>query len=231
MQIRVSAARKQQRLEAALAGREASLAAELGEAVADAQLLGSLQLAGVVCDWDAVLASRRAPSQVPEIEGLRRARQAVPAGAALDTGALLAWHSALGTGAAGLRRGTRDREGGPPPAPPDLVAGRLELLWTWLEADSGRALGPAQAGALVLARLVEILPFHDANGRVARLAASHLIVRAGGRPPILVAGDRLRLEQALQAAFRLETEPLVALLDEACERPLDVMLQVLAGRG
>jgi hypothetical protein len=38
------------------------------------------------------------------------------------------------------------------------------------------------------------------------------MVRGGMRPPILVAGDAPRLRAALESAFRLETEPLVALL-------------------
>ena len=78
-----------------------------------------------------------------------------------------------------------------------------------------------------MARIVEVLPFHDGNGRVARLAASHLLVRRGRRPPILVAGDGPRLVEALQAAFRLETEALATLLAEASERALDVMIQAL----
>ena len=78
-----------------------------------------------------------------------------------------------------------------------------------------------------MARIVEVLPFDDGNGRVARLAASHLMVRGGRRPPILVAGDGPRLVAALQAAFRLETEPLATLLDEASERAVDVMIQAL----
>jgi hypothetical protein len=53
------------------------------------------------------------------------------------------------------------------------------------------------------------------------------MVRAGARPPVLVGGDAARLEAALQAAFRLETEPLAGLLEEASERALDVMLQTL----
>ena len=60
-----------------------------------------------------------------------------------------------------------------------------------------RDLTPDQAAAVALARLVEILPFDDANGRVSRLAASHLMVRGGMRPPILVAGDAPRLRAAL----------------------------------
>ena len=74
---------------------------------------------------------------------------------------------------------------------------------------------------------MEILPFERGNGRVARLAASHLMVQGGARPPILVGTDRPRLDEALQAAFQLQTEPLAALLDEASERVLDVMIRTL----
>ena len=42
-----------------------------------------------------------------------------------------------------------------------------------------------------------------------------------------MAGDAPRLRAALEAAFRLETEPLVALLVEASGRALDVMIQSL----
>jgi ABC-type molybdate transport system ATPase subunit len=62
---------------------------------------------------------------------------------------------------------------------------------------------------------------------VARLAASHLLVRAGGRPPVLVGGDAQRLRQAIGQAMSLVTEPLATLLDEASERALDIMIQTL----
>jgi hypothetical protein len=39
--------------------------------------------------------------------------------------------------------------------------------------------------------------------------------------------DAERLGNALRAAFALQTEPLVRLLDEASERALDVMLAAL----
>jgi Fic family protein len=144
---------------------------------------------------------------------------------------LLAWHRAATGSAAGLRRVERERAGGPPPAPAALLPGRMEILTEWLAAPSGRELKPAEAGALVLARVVELQPFDDGNGRVARLAAAHAVQRAGGRLPILVAADRPRLEAALQAAFRLETAPLAELLQEASERALVVMVQTLEGRG
>ncbi len=50
------------------------------------------------------------------------------------------------------------------------------------------------------------------------------------RPPILVAGDAPRLRAALEAAFRLETEPLVLLLVEASGRSVDVLIQTLSAR-
>jgi len=87
---------------------------------------------------------------------------------------------------------------------------------------------PAQQGALVYARIMEILPFDRGNGMVARLAASHLMVRAGSRPPILVGADAQRLEEALHAAYQLETEPLARLLESAAERALDVLIATLS---
>ena len=113
------------------------------------------------------------------------------------------------------------------PAPPDLIPGRLSIFEEWINSESGRDLKPVQQGALALARLVEILPFEDGNGRVSRLAASHLMVRGGLRPPILAAGDGPRLAACLQAGFHFDTEPLCALLIEASERCLDVMIQTL----
>jgi hypothetical protein len=95
--------------------------------------------------------------------------------------------------------------------------------------ESGQELRPAQAGALALARIVEVLPWEDANGRVSRLAASHLMVKGGARPPILVKGDAPRLLASLQAALRLDTEPLARLLEEASGRSVDVLIQALSG--
>jgi hypothetical protein len=115
-------------------------------------------------------------------------------------------------------------------APPALIDGRLEILEDWLRSDSVLRLPPAQAGALTLARIVEVLPFEDGNGRVSRLAAAHAVARAGGRPPILVGADAPRLRAVLGAAFALDMAPLTELLEEAGERSLDVMIQALEGK-
>ena len=217
--IGVSRAVREKRLLALLRGREPQ---DLGlfRAVEDAQVKGSLELAGIA------LPATAETSDHPAGLALLQARRAVEAQAPLTLAALLAWHREL-AGPVGFR--TTARESQPAAAPPAFVASRLEVLAQWLGSEGARPLGPAQQGALVLARVLEIQPFDQANGRVARLAASHVMVRAGARPPLLRGADADRLQQALQRAFRLETEPLTTLLDEAEGRALDVMIERLEG--
>jgi hypothetical protein len=223
--LSTNAARKEKLLGERLGEREAERR-RLDEVVADAQALGSLELAGFRFSWDEIRAGRLGVAAPEPALRLQRAQTAVARDAPLGWPALHAWREALGA-APGLRQTERSHVDGPPPAPSMFVESRLVSLFGWLEGDSGRELRPPQAGALVLARLLEILPFEDQNGRVARLATSHVMVRGGAGAPVLVGADRERLEAALAQAFRLETEPLAALLQEASERALDVMLQAL----
>jgi fido (protein-threonine AMPylation protein) len=211
LRITTSAALKEQKLRSLLAGRPEAVARE---AVERAQVEGSLDLAGVAAPREE-LAQR-----------LLAAIRAVDPRAPFTEAALLAWHRAA-FGPAGYRAEERARAEGPPPAPAALVAGRVAILEQWMNTDSARQLKPPEQGALVLARVMEILPFAEGNGVVARLAASHVIVAAGARPAVLVGSDRARLDEALRAAFRLETQPLAALLAEAEGRALDVMIAAL----
>ncbi|HEY6554324.1 MAG TPA: Fic family protein [Vicinamibacteria bacterium] len=221
-----SVALKEKRLRALLGDRSLSDPG-LRDTVADAQLLGSLELSGFGLSWAQVRA--RDQPLVAEVGALRAAQKAVDPAAPFSVAALRTWHLAAVSGGGRFR----DRDLSPlavdvaPPAPVPFIEGRLAILEEWMTGESARELKPAQAGALVLARLVEILPFAAGNGRVSRLAASHVMVGGGLRPPILVGGDRLRLEACLRAAFRLDTEPLATLLQEASERCLDVMIQSL----
>jgi Fic/DOC family len=220
-----SAAAKEKRLTVLLGGRDVE-GLRLAEAVEDAQVVGSLELAGESASPDEVRAARRGEAASSAAARLLKAMGAVDRDSPLTVDALAAWHGALGL-EAGYRTRERARASGPAPAPPEFIASRLAILQDWLGVDSSRELKPAQAGALVMARLLEILPFERGNGRVARLAASHLMVRAGARPPILVGADAPRIEACLQAAFQLATEPLTSLLEDASERALDVMIRRL----
>jgi hypothetical protein len=213
VRLAASAASKERRLSSLLGGGASARALE--DEVRDAQIQGSLDLAGETGD--------------EARDGLARAIRAVDPKAPLSVEALVAWHrAAIGSGR--FRSSDAARPGGTPPAPPEFIPSRLAIFEQWMNAPSAVELTASQQGALALARIVELKPFDDGNGRVSRLAASHLMVRAGARPPILVAADGPRLEQALQAAFQLHTEPLAALLEEAAERALDVMIRAAGAR-
>ncbi len=216
------AAAKQRRLATLRAERSVD-EAFLATCVGDARLLGSLELAGIRVSWSE-LRSGAAPV---EAQRLRAAARVVPSDAPLDRTALRAWHGAVVGVPSAWRGEPRGRAGA---APVERIEGRLEILEAWLAGDSVARLKPAEAGSLVLSRIVEILPFDDGNGRVSRLAAGHAMLRAGGQAPILVGADAARLQECLRAAFALELEPLSTLLEEASERALDVEIQVLEGR-
>jgi Fic family protein len=226
LRLAPSRALKEKRLASLLGGRDENDGL-LRDAVQDALVAGSLALSGLSSNLMDAGAARRGEPASDAARALVAAHGAVEPAAPLGLRAIRAWHEAAVPGGGAFRTSERARPGGPPPAPAVFVASRLEILEQWLQVESSRDLGSAQAGALVLARLVEILPFEDGNGRVARLAASHVMRRAGARPPILVGEDEARLREALQAAFQLHTEPLAALLEEASERSLDVMIEAL----
>ncbi len=233
LRLEPSAAVREKRLERLLAEHGLrSDDAGLASIVEDAQLVGSLDLSGFSVPWEDARASRGADGGPPELLGLRRALADVASQEPVSAAAIYAWHAAI-AGPVGLRRldldpGRPSDTGAPwPSAPAAFIASRLEDLAEWLATAGSRDLSPEQAAAVALARIVEIRAFDDANGRVSRLAASHLMRRGGMRPPILVKGDGPRLRASLEAAFRLETEPLVAMLVEASGRALDVMIQAV----
>jgi Fic family protein len=211
LRLAASAASKERRLSTLLGGRPPG--APLEQAVRIAQAEGSLALSGL---------------PPGDVERLVRASAVVSPTVPLTTDALVAWHRAA-VGSGGFRTKEAERPGTTPPAPPEFIASRLAIFEQWMNAPSAAELTASQQGALALARVVEVRPFEDGNGRVSRLAASHVMVRAGARPPILIASDAPRLMQALQAAFQLHTEPLASLLDEAAERALDLMIREAEG--
>ena len=220
LRLEPSRAAREKRLERLLAERGLARDDErLARIVEDAELAGSLELAGIRITWDEVRASGNDAAPT-ELVALRRARSELAAGSPVTIDAIRAWHTAL-VGPLGFRR--QPARG----ALPELIEGRLTELALWLDAKGAEGLEPQQKAAVALARIVEIQPFDDANGRVSRLAAAQLMRRAGLPPPILVAGDAPRLRAALEAAFRLETGPLVDLVREASGRALEVMSQSL----
>jgi hypothetical protein len=221
LRVTTSTSLREKRLATLLAGRDPSTL-PLAEVLEEAQLVGSLALSGFAATAEDVRAARA--GEGPEVvRALLAARRAVAPDAPFRVAALVAWHRAA-CPPGGFRTTPRPDS---PAAPVPFIESRLQILEQWLNTESRRELKPSQAGALVLARVLEILPFEHGNGRVARLAASHLMVQGGARPPILLAEDAPRLAEAVEAAFQLATEPLATLLDEASDRSLDVLIGAL----
>ena len=84
-----------------------------------------------------------------------------------------------------------------PPTPLDTPHHMGELI-RWVHSNS---LPPLWEAAVVHAWLAHVHPFHDGNGRIARLLANLLLIR-GGMPPLIVraSSDRGRYLDALGAS-------------------------------
>jgi hypothetical protein len=93
----------------------------------------------------------------------------------------------------------------PPPAAalPRLLENALE----WFAMPSVAEMNPVEQAALVYLRLLDLQPFAAANEPTALLAASFYVERAG-LPPLIIKSNR-RHDAALEAAFRMLTQPLV----------------------
>lgn len=218
---------KEERLRQKLAAHS-GLESDLERILVRAEGVGSLALSGRLVRPEDVEAALVGAAASDDVVRWLAARRAVEPGTPFSVAALLRWHGAL-LGRAGVfrREALLDRSG----APPALIEERLGSLAEWLAAPSGSDLGPAARGALVLARIVEIAPFDEGDGLIARIAAGHVMAQAGVRRPILQKEDESRLASALAAACRLDTGPLVALLEEATDRALDLMLARLDDAG
>ncbi|HXY39502.1 MAG TPA: hypothetical protein VEQ10_07525, partial [Vicinamibacteria bacterium] len=133
MRLQAAGEAKERRLASLLAERgRAADDLRLAEVVADAQLLGSLALAGVKAHWDEVRGSRRTGEGPAAVLALRRAQHTVAAGAPLTVTAIRAWHAAI-AGPVGFRAREREREDAPT-TPPEWIEARLSTMEEWLTA-------------------------------------------------------------------------------------------------
>jgi len=101
-----------------------------------------------------------------------------------------------------------------PPPFPDVPS----LVTDWLR-DAGR--GPVENQhpmvfiADLHARLEQIHPFRDGNGRAGRLATNLLLVRHGYPPAVIYKRDRTRYLNALRSADRGDPGPLAEIFARA----------------
>jgi Fic family protein len=107
------------------------------------------------------------------------------------------------------------------PSDPASIESGLRNLFEWTAADSFAELHPVQQTALVLVRLLDICPFTDATQRTSRVLSNWYLIKAGFPPAIIAEEEWPNYHRAVEAAFRMDTTLLTALVSRCVARTLD----------
>ncbi len=97
------------------------------------------------------------------------------------------------------------------PTPAVLLPRMLDSAFDWFSTESFKDLHPVERAAVVYLRLLDLHPFPAETETTALLAASFYTEREG-LPPLVIFADETTLARyahALEAAFRMLTQPLV----------------------
>lgn len=108
------------------------------------------------------------------------------------------------------------------PVPARLLPRMLELAFDWFTTSGFEELHPVEQATVVYLRLLDLAPFGELTGTTALLAAG-FYTRRGGLPLLAIpSGDEAeqRYRQALEAAFRMLTQPLVEYFADALIRSM-----------
>jgi fido (protein-threonine AMPylation protein) len=112
--------------------------------------------------------------------------------------------------------------------PPEHVDAEMERL-IQLHEEHGKAGVPVEVEAAWLHhRFVQIHPFQDGNGRVARALASLVFLRAGWFPVVVTRDDRSRYIDALEVADNSELRPLIGVFVDIQKRALFQAIKIAA---
>jgi hypothetical protein len=112
------------------------------------------------------------------------------------------------------------------PAPALILPRMLDNAFDWFDTESFRDLHPVERAAVVYLRLLDLSPFPSHTRTTAALAAGFYTEREG-LPPLVIFADDLtqaRYARALEAAFRMLTQPLVELFAEMLTRTMRIGL-------
>jgi hypothetical protein len=112
------------------------------------------------------------------------------------------------------------------PTPALILPRMLDNAFDWFDTESFRDLHPVERAAVVYLRLLDLYPFPSHTETTATLAAGFYTEREG-MPPLVIFADDLtqaRYARALEAAFRMLTQPLVELFAEMLTRMMRIGL-------
>lgn len=110
--------------------------------------------------------------------------------------------------------------------PPEQVSVQMENLVSWHVEHHQSGVSPEVESAWLHHRFTQIHPFQDGNGRVARLLASLVLIRAGWFPLVVVNDDRERYIHALELADNGDLSALVDLFARSQRRLFRRMLSL-----
>jgi len=116
----------------------------------------------------------------------------------------------------------------PPPA--YEVSHLIENLVDWYNRDPDE-LRPIELAAILHHRFVWVHPFHDGNGRVARLLMNLALIRSGYPVAVILNVDRSKYYDTLKKADNGNPTSFVNFAASAVERSLDLYLRALEPTG
>jgi Fic family protein len=104
---------------------------------------------------------------------------------------------------------------------PDKIALRMKKLGEWFDEDATRRMHPVERAARVHFKLMNIYPWTQNTGRVARLLSNVILSREGYPPAIVHSIDRQRYYEVL----RNETAGIVPLYVEAVATSIETAVK------
>ncbi len=111
--------------------------------------------------------------------------------------------------------------------PPEHVTAEMDRLIQLHSEHEASEVPPDVSAAWLHHRFVQIHPFQDGNGRVARALASLVLIRAGWLPLVVNRKDRPRYISALSEADRGDLKPLMNLFGAIQERSITTALRII----
>ena len=114
--------------------------------------------------------------------------------------------------------------------PPEHVAAEMDRLVEFHSEHPVLDIPPDVSAAWLHHRFIQIHPFQDGNGRVARALASLVLIRAGWFPLVVRAKDRAKYISTLEAADAGDLRPLTEFMGtiqkRACRAALSIVGEV-----
>lgn len=84
-------------------------------------------------------------------------------------------------------------------SPPDKITQRMKKLGEWLDEDATRRMHPVERAARTHFKLMNVYPWTQNTGRVARVLSNAILAREGYPPAIVHSIDRQRYYEVLRS--------------------------------